>query len=280
MNHPGIEAYSEVRKNSTILGYVNESGERIPVRSRPTVDMNPVRLREQLAHIEKEFCAEDVGEMETVHTFRDAAGKEYRFNGKKKAATKEAMKALGKNAKLVHSGDIDTGERDLKEEDSKYSNPPKKTETILHSLRNNKSADLANKSFKPKKLKENSEVASYPAGSGGYGSMVYHEGKFHENRFGGKQVKLREKHGPWDCESESEAAQQALNAHGAHAGVHFTKKEAHAHLIRTSGVHDHEKALHHLYGGHDEPESKIVKIFHDKVDKKLAAVKAVNDAKK
>lgn len=48
--------YSDVKQNAYILGYINEEGEKIPVRMFPQDSLNQFQLQQQLEYIRTEFC--------------------------------------------------------------------------------------------------------------------------------------------------------------------------------------------------------------------------------
>jgi len=59
-----MHPYHKVRGATVIFGYVNEEGKEVPVRSLPAEFMDPVKIRNQLKHIEEEFCTENAKDYE------------------------------------------------------------------------------------------------------------------------------------------------------------------------------------------------------------------------
>lgn len=48
--------YTERRGETQIFGYINESGQKIQIRTFPASSMDMVRTRLQLMHIQEEYC--------------------------------------------------------------------------------------------------------------------------------------------------------------------------------------------------------------------------------
>lgn len=58
--------YTERRGETQIFGYINESGQKIQIRTFPASSMDMVRTRLQLMHIQEEYCL-----TETSHKGKD-----------------------------------------------------------------------------------------------------------------------------------------------------------------------------------------------------------------
>lgn len=59
--------YHQVKGDTCIFGYIDESGEKTPVRMLPMFNLDPVKIKVQLQHIQEEFCKEEIKEEMVVY---------------------------------------------------------------------------------------------------------------------------------------------------------------------------------------------------------------------